>query len=113
MNTTRWPMRQLNSLLRSVTNRPLNPRSVSAGVVDPRVAASGTAKPLHIATCVSIIANHHHSAISVVEAREVIQRLAMARWPARAERQLIDDLVGSTGLELSKLAEVTKEWLPW
>jgi hypothetical protein len=106
-------MGQLDSLLRSIANRALNRRPVQPEHSASGVEASGTRKPLHIATSVSIIAKHHRSAASVADARAAIQQLAAARWPTRAERQLIDDLVSATGLELSELAEVTKEWLPW
>jgi hypothetical protein len=106
-------MRQLNSLLRSITHRALNDRQVQPQVLAASAAAPGATRPLHIATSVSIIAKHHHKAISVVDARDAIRRLATTRWPTRAERQLIEDLVSATGLELSELAEVTKEWLPW
>lgn len=106
-------MRQLNSLLRSVANRALHHRSSTSGVVDPVVARPRAPRPLHIATSVAILANHRRGAISVVDARDEIQHLAMIRFPTRAERQLIDDLVSATGLELIELAEVTKEWLPW
>jgi hypothetical protein len=49
----------------------------------------------------------------VLDAREVIRRLAATPWPTRAERELSDDLVSATGLQLDELAELTKEWLPW
>ena len=106
-------MRQLNSLLRSITHRALNDRQVQPQVLAASAAAPGATRPLHIATSVSIIAKHHRSAASVADARAAIQQLAAAKWPTRAERQLIDELVSATGLELSELAEVTKEWLPW
>jgi hypothetical protein len=106
-------MGQLNSLLRSIANRALNHRPVQPDAPASGAAASGTLRPLHIATSVSIIAQHRRRAVSVADAREAIQQLAAAKWPTRAERQLIDELVSATGLELSELAEVTKEWLPW
>jgi hypothetical protein len=76
-------------------------------------AVSRTTKPLHIAASVLVIAKHRQIAISVVDARETIQRLAATRSPRPPDKELIEDLVGATGLEMEELAEVTKGWLPW
>src|SRR3974390_2860418 len=99
-------MRQFSFLLRSVADRAFNRRPVRPGVLAASLAAPRSPKPLHIATSVSIIAGHRHSAVSVVDAREAIQHLATTRWPTRSERQLIEDLVRATGLALNALAEL-------
>ena len=105
-------MRQISSLLRSVARLTRSRRTRHGGLPlgEPRPRA---AKPLHIAVSVASIARHRRAAISVLDAREVIRRLAATPWPTRAERELSDDLVSATGLQLDELAELTKEWLPW
>jgi hypothetical protein len=102
-------MGYVNSLLRRSRRTPTAQRVV----VDAAAAAPHTKRPLHIATSVLIIAKHRHTAVSVSDARDAIQRLAAATWPTTEDKRVIEDLAGATGLPLSELAEVTKEWLPW
>jgi hypothetical protein len=101
-------VRYLDPLLRRSTRSLDRQVAVDAWASSPR-----SKRPLHIATSVLVIARHRRLAVSVSDARDTIQRLASAKWPTSEDKRVIEDLVGATGLPLSELAEVTKEWLPW
>jgi hypothetical protein len=68
-------------------------------------------KPLHIAVSLRIVAKHRHiPKISLVQAREAIQRVAVA--PTQADRLMIEDLERTTLMSISELAAITIKWLP-
>ena len=66
---------------------------------------------LHIATSLRIVAKHKHMpGITIVQARDIVQRLAAAEAYPRDESRLVMELQQRTGLSIADLAKLTKQW---
>lgn len=67
-------------------------------------------RPLHIATPRVVSKHMHVRKISIMAARDAIQRAA--RLQTESERPMVADLEEVTGLSIAELAGLTKKWLP-